>query len=465
MGIRFGTDGWRDKMTDGFTFDNLEKVAQAYISYYESIGEAKKGFFVGYDTRKNSEFFAKLVAEVISGNGYPVMLSEAAIPTQVVSFTVVNHQLASGVMITASHNPAEYNGFKIKESRGCSSFPATTEGVTSFLGKKKIKKSTDNIEIFNPKNDYFQYLEERIDFNKIKKANIDIYVDPLYGSGSKYIPELLKKHKISATEINNFRDTNFGGIHPEPLAYNISDFMELLKKDNKKLAVGLVLDGDADRNGAVGTRGDFINSQKVFALLLHHLGGNLKKEGKVVHAFNNSKMLDKIAADMGKEVIVSKIGFKYIADEILKGGVLLGGEESGGYAASGNLPERDGILNSLSLLELIAQEGKPLDDIYTDLEKKYGKHAYDRLDLHIDNHIKERTIELLSSEETKMFDKSIIVKKELLDGIKLHFSDESWLLFRASGTEPLLRIYCEAETPELVAEKLQKANNFVKSIK
>jgi len=465
MPIKFGTDGWRDKMTADFTMENVEKVAQAFINYFENNCEAEKGFFVGFDNRKNSEHFARAAAEVISGNGYPVYLSEESLPTQLTSFAVVHHDLCAGVMITASHNPAEYNGFKIKEKEGCSSFPETTDGITKLIGKKKVKKSAKNIEIYNPKNDYYQYLEDRIDFNAIKKAGIKVYVDPLYGSGSNYISGILKKHKIESVEINNYRDVTFGGHHPEPLAYNIPDFLELIEKAGEDFAVGLVLDGDGDRNGAVGNNGDFINSQKVFSLLLHHFGNNLKKEGKIVHAFNNTRLLDRMAADMNKEVITTRIGFKYIADEILKGDVMIGGEESGGYAASGNLPERDGVLNSLYLLDLMAHENKTLDDIYSNLEEKYGKYAYDRLDLKIDNHIKEKVITTLADDKFKMYNERIIVKKEDLDGIKINFSDNSWLLFRASGTEPLLRIYCEADSVEKVAQMLTNAEKFVNSVK
>jgi phosphomannomutase len=464
MPIKFGTDGWRDTMDTDFTVANVERVAQAYIDYYAETGNAAKGFFVGYDNREHSEVFARHTAEIISGNGFPVKLSDKSCPTQVVSFMVQQHRLCSGVMITASHNPPQYNGFKVKEPQGCSSFPETTDGIMAFLDKNNIKKSAALITISDPKPEYFDYIEKRIHFQKIKSAGIHIFINPLFGSAAGYIPELLAKHTIACTEINNSRDTHFGGFNPEPLAYNVPDFMEKIRLSKQDFALGVIMDGDGDRNGACGTHGDFINSQKVFSVLFHHFAENLKKPGKLVHAFNGTKLLDKLAAAIGREVIVSKIGFKYIAEEILKGGVLIGGEESGGYSASGNIPDRDGILNSLYLLEVMAHEHKTVDQIYADLEKRFGTHCYDRLDLHVENRVKDAAIGALQVGIPKRIGNKPIVRFEELDGIKVHFADDSWILFRASGTEPLLRIYCEAAAEKEVQEMLTHAKAFVTGV-
>ncbi len=460
MTIKFGTDGWRAKMTDEFNVDNVERVAQAYIDYYAEKGTADQGFFVGYDHRENSEVFARTTAEVISGNGYPVFLAQNACPTQVTSFVVLEKKLASAVMITASHNPPEYNGFKIKEPAGCSSFPETTDAITVLIDRNPVKKSDANIELYDPKPAYFKYINERIDFKKIKESKIDIFVNPLFGSGSGYISALLKSAGIACTEINNQRDIKFGGFNPEPLDYNVPDFMALIKKAGSAFGAGLILDGDADRNGACDTDGSFINSQKVFSILFHHFAENLKKPGKLVHAFNGTKLLDKLAQQLNREVTVTKIGFKYIAEEILKGNVLIGGEESGGYSASGNIPDRDGILNSLYLLEVMAAEKKTLGEIYRSLEERFGPHRYDRLDLHLENSKKEATIKQLHEAHPEQMAGKTVVNKEIFDGIKLHFNDGSWLLFRASGTEPLLRIYCEAASEEDVAKMLVAAKDF-----
>ena len=459
MVVKFGTDGWRDTMDGDFTPANVERVAQAYIDYYKDIGSAGKGFFVGYDHRENSEIFAAKVAEIIAANDCPVRLSAAACPTQVVSFVVSEQKLASGVMITASHNPPRYNGFKVKEPQGCSSFPETTEGIMKFLDKEPVKKS-GRYELHDPREEYFRYIEKRIDFSKIKKGNLKIFINPLYGSGSGYMPDLLARHGIESVEINNKRDIKFGGHNPEPLAYNVPDFMETIKNAGHKFALGLILDGDADRNGACGSDGQFINSQKVFSILFHHFAENLNKPGKLAHAFNGTKLLDKLAVELQREVIVTKIGFKYIAEEILKGGVLIGGEESGGYSASGNIPDRDGILNSLYLCEVMAAENKTLEQIYADLEKRFGSYCYDRLDMQLENAKKEKCIQVLEKDLPAEFLGKTIKKKEVLDGIKIHFTDDSWLLFRASGTEPLLRIYCEAASDAEITRLLQQAGQF-----
>jgi len=457
--VKFGTDGWRDTMDGDFTLANVERVAQAYIDYYKNLGTADKGFFVGYDHRENSEIFAARTAEIIAGNGCPVQLAAAACPTQLVSFVVQAQKLASGVMITASHNPPRYNGFKVKEPQGCSSFPETTDGIMQFLDKQPPRKSA-KYELYDPHPAYFQYVEQRIDFAKILKSGLRIFIDPLYGSGSGYISGLLARHGIESVEINNKRDIKFGGYNPEPLACNVPDFMDTIRQAGQKFALGLILDGDADRNGACGSDGQFLNSQKVFSILFHHFAENLRKPGKLVHAFNGTKLLDKLAAELQREVIVTKIGFKYIAEEILRGGVLIGGEESGGYSASGNIPDRDGILNSLYLCEVMAAENKTLEQIYADLEKRFGAHCYDRLDLHLTNAQKEKCIQALAEDLPEEFLGKTIRKKEILDGSKIHFADDSWILFRASGTEPLLRIYCEADSDAEVTRLLKAAEKF-----
>ncbi|MDR1453090.1 MAG: phosphoglucomutase/phosphomannomutase family protein [Candidatus Margulisbacteria bacterium] len=462
MTVKFGTDGWRDTMDGDFTLANVERLAQAYSDYYQNSGAADKGFFIGYDYRANSEIFARRTAEVLAANGCRAILAARACPTQVVSFVVREQSLAGGVMITASHNPPRYNGFKVKEPQGCSSFPETTDGIMTFLDKNPVKKSGGKFELYDPREEFFKYIEARVDFAKIQKSGLRIFIDPLFGSGSGYISGLLARHGIDSLEINAQRDPQFGGFNPEPLAANVPDFMEIIKKSGADFAVGLILDGDADRNGACGSDGQFINSQKVFSILFHHFAENLQQPGKLVHAFNGTRLLDKLAAELRREVVVTKIGFKYIAEEILKGGVLLGGEESGGYSASGNIPDRDGILNSLYLCELAAQEQKPLEQIYADLEKRFGAHCYDRLDLQLDNALKEKARQTLEKDLPPDFLAKAVKNKEKFDGIKVHFTDESWILFRASGTEPLLRIYCEAASGAEVARLLQAAGQFVR---
>jgi phosphomannomutase len=446
-------------MDGDFTPANVERVAQAYADYYKNSGADKKGFFVGYDYRANSEIFAQKTAEIIAANGCSVRLAAQACPTQLVSFVVREQALSGGVMITASHNPPQYNGFKVKEPQGCSSFPATTDGIMDWLDKNPVRKN-GRYELYDPRAEYFRYIERRVDFARIKNSGLKIFINPLYGSGSGYISGLLARNGIESLELNNKRDPDFGGRNPEPLAYNVPDFIETIKQAREKFAVGLILDGDADRNGACGSDGRFLNSQKVFSILFHHFAENLQKSGKLVHAFNGTKLLDKLAAELKREVIVTKIGFKSFAEVILKGGVLIGGEDSGGYSASGNIPDRDGILNSLYLCEVMAAENKTLEQIYADLEKRFGAHCYDRLDLRLDGEQKAKTMRALEKDLPQEFLGKQTVSKEEFDGSKVHFADGSWILFRASGTEPLLRVYCEAPGDAEVARLLQAAKKF-----
>jgi phosphomannomutase len=459
--IKFGTDGWRALMTEDFTIENVEIVAQAMADHYKQNNEWKKGFIIGYDRRKNSDKFAKAAALVLVGNGFPVRMTQEECPTQVVSFHVLDQKACAGVMITASHNPPQYNGFKIKEAFGGSSSPELTNSIENFLGKNKVLRGIEkDIVNFDPKPAFFANVKKFVDLKKIAAANIKVTVDPLFGSGAGYIPALLAEVGVNVDEINNTHDTNFGGFNPEPLDYNVPDLMAKMKKDNNDFAAGLILDGDADRNGACGTHGDFLNSQKVFSILIHHLVKNKGLKGKVVHAFNNSRMISKIARGYGLETVETKVGFKYVAEQILRGNVIIGGEESGGYAIQGNIPDRDGVTNSLLLLEAMAYENKTLDGIYADLEAKFGKRAYGRVDLHLENTKKEKLMRTLLETGVKELLGRKVITKETLDGVKLNFEDTAWILFRASGTEPILRIYVDALTDGQVKEMLEQGKKL-----
>lgn len=467
--IKFGTDGWRSMMPEhpaakgqgDFTVENVEIVAQAMADHFKNSPDFKKGFIVGYDRREDSETFAKAAALVLAGNGGRVKLTNEECPTQVVSFHVLHHKACAGVMITASHNPPEYNGFKIKESFGGSSSPELTNKIEKLLKKSPVQKGKDSdLEIFDPKPDFFKNVEKIVDLKKIAASGVHIVVNPLFGSGAGYIPKILKTVGVNADEINNKRDVEFGGFNPEPLDYNVPDQIKKMKKENNDFAAGLILDGDADRNGACGTHGDFLNSQKVFSILIHHMCKNRKKTGKVIHAFNNSRMISRIAEGYGLKTVETKIGFKYIAAEILKGGALVGGEESGGYAVQGNIPDRDGVTNSLLLLEAMAYEKKTLDQIYADLEEKFGKRDYGRIDLHLENEKKVKLLDMLKNNTPAEFYGRKVVKKETLDGVKLNFEDTSWILFRASGTEPIIRIYVDALNKKEVEKMLAQGKEF-----
>jgi phosphomannomutase len=466
--IKFGTDGWRAKMADDFTVENVQRVAQASARYFKEMFPENLKIAIGYDGRKNSALFAKITAEVFSEFGFTVLLSEIPIPTPVLSFTVITYKTCGGIMITASHNPAEYNGFKIKSYQGCSAPAEVTSQIEKMMDGNEGGDTyprlhshfQGTIERINMQSAYFSRLEELINFEIIKKQPPQIVIDPIFGVGAGWLSGILKKHEIPHKEIHGKLDPTFGGYHPEPLAENVPELMDTVRKLDAGFAVGLSMDGDADRNGAVGTLGNFLNSQKVYCLLLHHLSQNKSLAGCVVHAFNNSRLIGKLAKKYGHAVSETKIGFKYIADFLLKEAVVLGGEESGGYANSEHIPDRDGIYNNLLLLELMASEKRSLDEIYLGFEKEFGRHEYLRRDLHLSEAQKQKLMQELNDAPPQTIAGLKVLSIERLDGVKLNLQDNAWVLLRVSGTEPLLRVYAEAESESLVAKILDGAESL-----
>jgi phosphomannomutase len=449
--IKFGTDGWRAVIADEFTFDNVKIVAQAFS---DNFSGQNIPVVIGFDNRFLSSKFAYAVAEVLSGNGIDVFLCDKSCPTPAVSMHVVEKGAAAGIMITASHNPPRWNGFKIKEPVGCSSSVETTKKVEALLGKSAPKEADDpKIKCFNPKETYLKKVKAFADLDLISASKIKIICDTMHGSGTGYLKDALAS-SAEVIEINGNADPTFAGINPEPIEKNLSLLMKTCKQTGLS---GVALDGDADRIAGCGADGVFINTHQIFALLLYHLVENKKMTGDVVKTFNISRLIDRMAAKYGLKLHETPIGFKYIADIMLKGDVLMGGEESGGMGIKNHLPERDGVLAGLLLAELMAVKKKSLDMILEDISKEFGYFCYDRLDLHLDEEKKNRIIELLKDTPPKELGGMAIKEIQRLDGTKLIFDDGSWILFRASGTEPLLRVYCEAPSKEAVATLLQKS--------
>ena len=442
--IKFGTDGWRAVIADEFTFDNVKTVAQAFSDNFSGLN---KSAVIGYDNRFLSSKFAYAAAEVLSGNGIEVFLCDKSCPTPAVSMHVVEKGAAAGIMITASHNPAKWNGFKIKESFGCSSSPETTKKVEALIGKNIPKEADDSkISLFDPKEAYLNKVRAFVDLELISLSKIKIICDTMHGSGTGYLKDALSG-AAEVIEINGNIDPAFAGINPEPIEKNLS---LLLKTCRQTRLSGVALDGDADRIAACGSDGVFINTHQVFALLMYHLVENKKMKGDVVKTFNISRLIERMAAKYGLKLHETPIGFKYIAELMINGDVLIGGEESGGMGIKGHLPERDGVLAGLILTELMAFKKKSLDKILEDISKEYGYFYYDRLDLHLSDDKKNSVIEMLKNDPPKEL-AGLAVKEILcLDGTKLILDDGSWILFRASGTEPLLRIYCEAASKDKV---------------
>jgi phosphomannomutase len=467
--IKFGTDGWRGIIADDFTFDNVRRVAGAIASYVLKYEDAKHGVIVGYDTRFASQRAARVAAEVIAGAGIPVKLANDYTPTPAVSYAVKDKGAAGGVMVTSSHNPWNWNGLKFKGKFGGSATPGIMKRIEEELNTGAMPQATKAaIEEADLKTLYLAAICRFADMDLIGKTKFKFAIDSMYGSGREVLAGIFRDRGVPFVAIRQEVNPLFPGINPEPIVPNVALLQETVVKE--KCDAGLATDGDADRIGAVAEDGSFVDSHKIFCVLLRWLLVRKKWPGDVVRAFNTTRMLDRIAAKYGRKLYETQIGFKYIADLMMEHDILIGGEESGGIGYSRFLPERDGILNCLLLANVMAEEGKPLGQLVADLQREFGPHYYGRRDLHIPEEIKQGAIQRARAESTRSLGRYRVLKKENLDGIKFFLNAptngneaEAWILFRASGTEPLLRLYSEAASPELVDEILAAAESFVRS--
>jgi phosphomannomutase len=464
--IKFGTDGWRGLIADDFTFDNVRRVAGAIASYVLKNEDPAKGIIVGYDTRFLSDRAARIVAEIIAGAGIPVRLANDYVPTPTVSYNVKKLGAAGGVMITSSHNPWNWNGVKFKAKFGGSATPAIMKIIEGELaaGAMPSGRAAKIVEV-DLKAAYVEGVCQFADLALIRKANFKFAIDSMYGSGRGVLPGIFDKNGIRYIAIRQEVNPLFPGINPEPILPHVALLQETVVKE--KCHAGLVTDGDADRIGAVAEDGSFVDSHKCFAVLLNWLLVRKKWPGDVVRAFNTTGMLDRIAARHGRKLLEVSIGFKYAADLMMEREILIAGEESGGIGYGRFLPERDGILNALLLANVMAEAGKPLGQLVADLQREYGAHYYGRRDLHISDELKNGAVRRAADAGTVKLDGYSILRKEDRDGVKFYLDvpkdgngADAWVLFRASGTEKLLRIYVEAATPELVTEILQSAERF-----
>ncbi|KGQ22686.1 phosphohexomutase domain-containing protein [Thermus filiformis] len=452
-GIRFGTDGWRGIIAQDFTFDNLIKVAEAYAKYLQDEGKGR--VVVGYDTRFMADRFAQEAARVLAEAGLEVHLSPGPLPTPVLSFAVVHLKADGGLMLTASHNPPEYLGVKIKGPYGGSATPEMVKEVEARLGQKPEKRTGEILRL-SVREAYYERLRELLDLEALKAFPGVLYHDAMGGAGGGWIAGFVRHVglPLAVRELHNVPHPLFYGVNPEPLPKNLRTLTAVMKAEEPP-TFAAVTDGDADRVGAVLAGGEFFNSHQIFAVLLKHLYAKGFR-GRVVKTFSVSRIIDRLGEVLGLQVLTTPVGFKYITEEFLKGDVLIGGEESGGIGVAGHIPERDGILNSLLLAEAVAKTGKDLKTLFREIEEETGlRHAYDRLDLHLD-----RPVSLDRFREPRPLAGLEVERVEELDGIKWHFRG-GWVLFRPSGTEPVLRIYCEAESPELVARVLEEAKRLV----
>ncbi|HEV7796722.1 MAG TPA: phosphoglucomutase/phosphomannomutase family protein [Pyrinomonadaceae bacterium] len=448
--IKFGTDGWRAVIARDYTFANLERVAQAYADYLSgaAVTDGPALIVVGYDRRFLSEFFAQRAAELMVGNKFTVSLFKEAAPTPLISWAVKQLKAAGGIVITASHNPADFNGFKIKAPWGGSAAPETTSAVEKLVDVNPPKRgevASDTHSLIEPAiESYKQQIASYLDLDRLRKAPSTVIVDPMHGAGGNWVESFLKGADLRVETIRAFRDPLFGGVNPEPIDSNLGALKQRVIES--KALVGLATDGDADRVGAVNELGQTMTMHDVVPLILLHLVRFRKMTGGVVRTFSQSVLLKRIAAAHNLKLYETPIGFKYIADLMLKDDILIGAEESGGIGVKGHIPERDGILNSLLFLETIIAAGKPPSEMLRDLHREFGEFHFRRRDLRVDQSVGQRVIEELQKHPPQELAGYTVAGVETTDGTKLLFDDESWLLFRPSGTEPMLRVYAEATT-------------------
>ena len=467
--IKFGTDGWRGLIADDFTFENVRRVAGAIASYVLKYEEPKRGVMVGYDARFASPRAAQIVAEVLATSGIPVKLANDYTPTPAVSYAVKENGAAGGVMITSSHNPWNWNGVKFKGNFGGSATPAIMKRIEEELAAGAAPRGTKAaIEEVDFKKPYIAAVCAFADMDLIAKTKFKFAVDAMYGSGRGVLTGIFADRGVHYVAIRQELNPLFPGINPEPIEPHTKMLQETVVRE--KCDAGLATDGDADRIGAAAEDGSFVDSHKIFCVLLHWLLERKKWPGDVVRAFNTTRMLDRIAAKYGRKLHETSIGFKYVADLMMDHEILIGGEESGGIGYSRFLPERDGILNCLLLANVMAEEGRPLGQLVADLQREFGPHYYGRRDLHIPEDVKQNAIQRARAESTQALGRYRILKKEYLDGVKFFLDAptngngaEAWALFRASGTEPLLRLYTEAASPDLVGELLTTGESFVRN--
>lgn len=467
--IEFGTDGWRGLIADDFTFENVRRVAGAIAGYVLNNEQPQRGVIVGYDARFASPAAARIVAEVLAEAGIPVKLANDYTPTPAVSYAVKHQGAAGGVMVTSSHNPWNWNGVKFKGNFGGSATPAIMKKIEVELAANATPKGAKAaIEEVDFKKEYVKAVCAFADMDLIAKTKFKFAVDAMYGSGRGVLAGILAERGVPIVAIRQELNPLFPGINPEPIEPHVAMLQETVVRE--KCDAGLATDGDADRIGAVAEDGSFVDAHKIFSVLLHWLLERKKWPGDITRAFNTTLMIDRIAAKYGRKVHETPIGFKYAADLMMEREVLMGGEESGGIGYSRFLPERDGVLNCLLLANAMADEGKTLGQLVADVQREFGPHYYGRRDLHIPDDMKQSAIQRARAESTQSLGKYKVLKKEQMDGVKFFLDAptngngaQAWALFRASGTERLLRLYVEASSRELVNELLTVGEQFVRN--
>lgn len=456
--IKFGTDGWRAIIAKDYTVENVARVAEATALWVKQHGSYNT-IVLGHDCRFGGELFAETTALVIAAHGIKVKMSKGFVSTPMVSFGTAKLGADIGVIITASHNPPSYNGYKLKSNAGGPSSPAVIAEVEDLIPDTAPAIKGDLTELekqglleWIPLEDmYIDHVKANFDFDAIEESGISLAYDAMYGAGQNVIRRLLPNAALLHCDHN----PGFHGRAPEPLHRNLQELSELIKND-VSIDAGLATDGDADRIGMYDENGNFVDSHHILLLLVHYLHKYKGMTGKVVIAFSVSNKLKKLCKAYGIEIEVTKIGFKYISEIMVKEDVLVGGEESGGIAIKGHIPERDGIWDGLVLLEFMAKTGKKLTELIQEVYDVVGAFSYDRYDLHLTEEKKQSIIANCQSNTYKTFAGTDIAQLETIDGYKYYLGEDETLMIRPSGTEPVLRVYAEAATPARVKQMLEE---------
>ncbi|HEX7365313.1 MAG TPA: phosphoglucomutase/phosphomannomutase family protein [Dehalococcoidia bacterium] len=467
--IRFGTDGWRAVIAEDFTFDNVRACSQGVADYLKQARLADRGLVIGYDMRFASEDFAAAAAEVLAANKIKVHLCSKAAPTPVISYTVTVTKSAGGIIITASHNPARWNGFKFKDELGASApseVASEIERNANEASAREIKRipladglKSKMISYIDPDPAYFRQLQRLIDLKTIRQSRLKVIHDSMYGAGIGYFTELFEGSKVEVIAINGERNPSFPGINPEPIAKNLVKLSKMIKQ--QKAAVGIANDGDADRIGIVDEKGNFINQLQVFALLVLYFLEVRKERGAIIKTLSDTMMIDRLGKLFNVPVYETPVGFKYVAPLMVEKDALIGGEESGGYGFRGHVPERDGILAGLYFLDFMIKTGKTPSQLLKYLFSKVGPHYYDRIDVHFAEVERKKYTDKLASSPVKSIAGTAVARVDTTDGFRYILADDSWLLIRFSGTEPLIRIYAEAGTEKRVQKILENGRKLL----
>jgi len=467
--IKFGTDGWRGIIAADFTFDRVALLAplaaQVLADNYGQI-TGSRTMIVGYDRRFMAEDFAQTAAESLQKAGFDVLLSQSYAPTPAFSWAARSENALGAIVLTASHNPAKYLGLKVKGYFGGSVSPEITQQIEALLSNPpQFNAAAGKLSTFEPWSSYCQGLRQKVNIaaiaNAIKSGQLKVYSDVMHGAAATGLERLLG---VGITELRGNRDPLFGGGSPEPLPRNLREIIDKLAHSANlaPLRVGLVFDGDSDRVAAIDGRGNFLSTQNLIPILIEHLAGKKGMRGEIVKTVSGSDLIPKLASLYGLSVFETPIGYKYIADRMLTTPVLIGGEESGGVGYGTHIPERDALLSALYVLEAVVESGQDLSDLYAQLQDKTGFHSeYDRIDLPLANmEARDQLITALDREPLREIAGKQVTDCNTMDGYKFRLEDGSWLLIRFSGTEPVLRLYCESSTLDRVDEILAWAKSW-----